>query len=543
MSLDKQNLIDNCIQKITDICNKYENNPYMLQRINNHIINYLPNTLDNELKNFEKRVSRNNFLISEKEMFIQIFLSKNQYYYLSNSNYFYEYDGKNYNIVKEDDIIHNLLSNISKDRVLLQWKHRTKTNIIKQIKERSLFNSVPESNTIQNIINILYPSIFTSKNQVKYFLTVIGDNILKKNTNLIFLVTSKTKKLLNEIDNIAYLSINNSVSINNFMTKYHENHSYNNCRLIKMNENFSLDLWKNMIKTIGLNLICVACHYSNRYGNSDYFIENKADDDELKSYVFYIKNNNQKEIVDKFCTQYIETIEDESNSDTDNNSNKFKLEWKNVHFIWKQFIYNFPLPNMIYSNTLKGLLKEKYEYDEQTDSFYNITSKYLPNVSDFILFWEKTINIIPNIEGDYYFENDIEVDELCKLFKLWVRQNSNITNSNGNINEDNIIKIISHFFPNIEIIEDKFILNITCGLWNKQNDINSSLVFIKNYFNNTNNNNLLSFDDAYDCYCKFISTGTYKFVVSKRYFEKYLYMKLHDFIVYDKFINHSWFIE
>ena len=32
-------------------------------------------------------------------------------------------------IVKEDDIIHKLLSSISKDRVLMQWKHKTKLNI------------------------------------------------------------------------------------------------------------------------------------------------------------------------------------------------------------------------------------------------------------------------------------------------------------------------------------------------------------------------------------------------------------------------------
>ena len=74
---------------------------------------------------------------------------------------------------------------------------------------------------------------------------------------------------MNEIDNASYISIGNSQSTNTFVTKYHENHCYNNCRLIKMNDNFSLDLWKNMIKNIGLNLICVACHYSNRYDNSD----------------------------------------------------------------------------------------------------------------------------------------------------------------------------------------------------------------------------------------------------------------------------------
>lgn len=124
-----------CINTLTDLFNKYENSEYMLQRINNHIINYLPNTLDIELKNYEKRVTRNNYLTNEQNIFIQVFLSKNKYFYLPSNNLFYEYDGERYLIVKEDDIIHKLLSTISKDRVLLQWKHKTKLNIIKQIKE------------------------------------------------------------------------------------------------------------------------------------------------------------------------------------------------------------------------------------------------------------------------------------------------------------------------------------------------------------------------------------------------------------------------
>ena len=46
---------------------------------------------------------------------------------------------------------------------------------------------------------------------------------------------------------------------------------------------------------------------------------------------------------------------------------------------------------MIYSNVLKNILKEKFTYEESSDSFINITSKYLPIESDFIKFWETTI--------------------------------------------------------------------------------------------------------------------------------------------------------
>jgi hypothetical protein len=532
-----------CAETIKSLIEKYKDNEYMTQRIYNHIVNYLPNTLDNEDKNHEKRIIRNNFLTNEQQIFIQVFLSKNKYFYLQNNNFFYEYDGEKYLIVKEDDVIHKLLSTISNDRVLLQWKHKTKLNIIKQIKERSLFSSIPETDTIQNVLNVLYPAIFSSKNAAKYFLTIIGDNILKKNSHIIFLVSPKMKQILNELDNVALSSIGNNNTANNFMTKYHENHSYENCRLIKINENFSNEVWRELLKKIGLDLLCVAAHYSKRYESADHFIENKSDE-ELKAYTYYLKHSCPNNIVVEFCNKYI----------IDSNS-ECKMEWKNLHFVWKQFLSNCNLPNVIYSNSLKNILKEKYTYVDETDSFMGITSKYLPVHSDFIKFWENTITIQniasdSNIDGnninnhvfanDIIFDNEFEIDELCSLFKYWSKQNIEQLMTNGHITEENILKILKHFFPLAEIIEDKFVLNINCSMWNKMSDINASFEYIKEQINSDHKLALISFDDAYNYYYKFCNLNSFKFIVSKRYFEKYLYFKLSDHIVYEKFIETEW---
>jgi hypothetical protein len=528
-----------CAETIKTLIEKYKDDEYMTNRIYNHIVNYLPNTLENELRNHEKRVNRNNYLTNEQQIFIQVFLSKNKYFYLQNNNFFYEYDGEKYLIVKEDDVIHKLLSTISNDRILLQWKYKTKINIIKQIKDRSLFNSIPETDTIQNVLNVLYPSIFHSKNNAKYFLTIIGDNILKKHSNNIILVTPKMKQILNELDNVALSSIGSNNTTNNFMTKYHENHSYENCRLIKINENFSVDVWRELLKKIGLDLLCVAAHYSKRYERADQFIENKSDED-LTSYVYYLKNTNPNNIVVDFCNKYII----ESNSEC-------KMEWKNLHFVWKQFLSSCNLPNVIYSNTLKNILKEKYIYDNDDDSFMGITSKYLPVHSDFIKFWENTITIQIS-ENDTYtnavvnnihpllFDNEIEIDELCSLFKYWSKQHPSQLMSNGHISEENILKILKHFFPMIEIIEDKFVINVCCNLWNKTNDIHSSFEYIKEQIKSEHKLALISFDDAYNYYYKFCNLKSLNFIVSKRYFEKYLYFKIADHIVYEKFIETEW---
>jgi hypothetical protein len=517
---------DKCINSINDLLTKYESNSYMLQRINNHVVNYLPKTLEIEITNHSERVTRLNNLINEKQQFVQIFLNKNQYFYLHSSNFFYEYNGENYTIVKEDDIIYKLLSNISKDKVLMKWKQRTKLNIIKQIKDRSLFSSIPETATIQHILNVLHPSIFTTKSQAKYFLTILGDNILKKKTKLIYIVTSKTKQLLTELDNISSIAISNANIINNFTTKYHETYNFENCRLIQINENFSFELWKDLIRKIGLNLLCIAVHYSNRYETSEKFLEYNTTED-IKSHVLYLKNNNQQLIVDNFCSHCIQLSQ----------NNNLKIEWKKVHFIWKHYLSSMLLPNIIYSNSLKALLKTRYDYDETTDTFYNITSKYLPVVFDFINFWEETI--ITNAEVENSVE-ELELDELCVLFKVWVKTKTNAYSS-GNINEENVLKLLGHFFPNINIIEDKYILHVSCNLWDKIKDINHSFEYIKTFFKNKQPLKLLSVSDAYNCYCKFLGTNC-KYIVSKRYFEKYLSIQIVDFIVHDNFITNEWIL-
>ena len=507
---------NDCVSSIERLFEKYKDNEYMIQRIYNHVSLYLPNTLDNESKNYERRQNLNTYLSEEQQIFIQVFLSKNNYYYLSNNGFFYEYNGKDYLIVREDDILHKLLSTISKERILLQWKHKTKLNIIKQIKERNLFLSTPDTDTIQNVLNSLYPSIFQSKNTAKYFLTIIGDNILRKNNDLTFIITNKMKQILDELESVSSSSIGINNISNKFVSKYHENHSFLNTRLIKINENYSNEFWRDLLKKIGLNLLCVAAHYSNRYNSSDNFLNN-IQDDELSKYSFTLKNTTQIELVNNFFDEFIEKT-----------SNEYSIEWKNLHFIWKQFLSNHNLPNVMFSNSLKNYIKTIVEYNEETDLFIGITSKHLPLYKNFIDFWNTTIINSNSID----FENEFEIDEIASLFKTWSKSKNNLT-------EENIIRILKHFFIT-EIIEEKYILNITSTIWNKSSDIENSISYIKQQIYENHKLSLISFDDLYNHYQKFCSLNSYKFIVSKRYFEKYLYYKFSDYIVYEKFIKIEW---
>ena len=119
---------------LSDLYEKYKDNQYMLNRLQTYLTN-LPSMLDSENKKYEERLSRINELTMEQDNFYKVFLMKHQYFYMPYNNIYYDYDGKIYKIIKDDDIHHHLLSTITDEGKLMPWKHKTKQNIIKQIKE------------------------------------------------------------------------------------------------------------------------------------------------------------------------------------------------------------------------------------------------------------------------------------------------------------------------------------------------------------------------------------------------------------------------
>jgi hypothetical protein len=178
---------------------------------------------------------------------------------MPHNNLYYEYDGKTYKIIKDDDIHHTLLSTITDEGKLIQWKHKTKQTIVKKIKERTLFKSTPETYTIQNVLSFLQ-TIFSTKIESKYFLTVIGDCILKKNGDELYFVSSNMKKVITLIDSIGYITTGTSI-MNNFITKFHDSHKINTYRLINTSEIdnvFSYDIIKEILNQIGIDMLCVA---------------------------------------------------------------------------------------------------------------------------------------------------------------------------------------------------------------------------------------------------------------------------------------------
>ena len=506
---------------IDELLDKYKTNTYILDKIHTYISQQLPNQLEIALKTQEQRITRIEELNAEQKVFIDDFITKYQYFYVPATELFFHYDGKHYRIYREDDILHHILTQITKDKQLMVWKQRTKVNIMKRIKENNLLKTVPESYTIQNVISTLYPTVFATKTEAKYFLTILGDNILKKNTHLIHFINQNAKPFIRELNHMCQGFLGTNL-YQTFKHKYRE-HNYQHSRILTINNIIHNEaIWSPMVNTWALDILCVACHYSMRFNCSDAFLLNTHDESICNS-VFYLNKREPADIVNVFISDYLHrpTADDENTTDNGiltGHDNTCQITWKNIQYLWKHFLESKNLPSIIVQQTLKPIFIQKLSehYNPDTDSFTGIFNKYVPAIQRFISFWEETITVQ---EDD--IENDFEIDELSILFKIWCETHNEPALS---FNHETLLNLITHFYPNIDIEQDKYIYKIQCSLWDKQSDIQMIMDSLHE------NEDKISIYAAYRFYCENCPGAKKSLIASKSYFEKYVYARCPDYI-------------
>jgi hypothetical protein len=477
---------------------KYSNNEYVYGRLINYMENLLPTALENAIDVQKQREERRNQLTANRDEFTLRFLQKNRYFYTSQTELFLHYDGLHFVIHSEDDIQHQILSTISSEKCLREWKHKVNKNIIKRIKERSPLNATPESATIQFVINALCPFIFPTRNHVKYFLMMLGECITSKNAT-IYILNPALKDIIREIGNQCYTYLGLANIFANIKFKYYD-HNYKDCRLLAIDKMYGVYgrrkitvpavLSKHM-----LDFLCVAAHYVTRYSNADHFLAN-CSETRLVEHSLFLTKNTPDSIIDTFIERSLTPCVSSS------------IDVKNIIFLWKKFLDEISVPSIIFYESLKTLLKTKLKYDEPSDSFLGITSIHLPVVSQFLKFWDETI--MECGENDTLEENELEIDEVCVLFKNWGNQSKNVS-------EVLILDLIQHFYPDVVIENSKYILNVKCKLWNKRLEVLNALKLYQEKV-------ALQGDDIYDFYCKQNSAqNSTNLNVSKRYFDKNAY--------------------
>lgn len=541
-------------EMVTALYNKYSNMPNVQQKLIHHITDVLPTILETTVLQYHQREERKKSLEEKSDEFIEEFLAKTRYFYYSGTELFFIYsEDKVYEVIKEDNIQHSILTTISANhKELMPWKYKIKIQIIKRIRENNILKSIPESETIQNVIQFLTPVLFNNKDTVKYFLTVLGDILHKKNP-LHYFINSKTfipfiKELNQEC--YKYYGIN---LLPHFKFKYYE-HANEDCRLINVCElsNAYNDYFKSHIIPHIIDLFCVASHYSTRYVSADLFLDKYCNDYSVINHALYLKRNTNIEIVARFIHETTEKCPG------------YNITCKNMSYLWKIFIEEENIPNIFFNHSLQQLLlthceELNLEFDTAASAaaslsdnnnntvIKNRTSKHLPFVCNFMTFWNTYIIDFNNseVEEEAEEEYELELDELLSLFNKSIKRSAT-TLLHNNVTDKMLLGLIKHYYPDIIIEDDKYLIHVGCrsSIWNKRGEIEE---FIKKYKETKmeSANASQSLYAIYQCYCKYAFDKEYN-IISKRWFEKYFMSVYDSYLIYSEInaniiVSPKWF--
>jgi hypothetical protein len=273
------------------------------------------------------------------------------------------------------------------------------------------------------------------------------------------------------------------------------------------------------LKSSIIDLFCVAAHYSHRFRSADGFLDHHCKTPEVASHAWFFRARTEQQIISEFVDHSTEPASSENG-----------ITMPNMLYLWKLYLADFRLPSMIFAASLRSKLADYAAASAAStlpDIFPNRTSRYLPVVTQFRRFW-----------GEQCFINDteieLEIDELSTLFNEYVGA--------GAASDATLLGILRHFYPDIIIEDDKYILNMGCLLWDKKAEINEYLERFKTQCITQN----LSFPqplyNAYEYYCGKCYLAAKRRIISKRYFEKYFVEEYAEYLDENGMITLKWWV-
>ena len=524
---NKMQAIADLLNIVQQMHNKYANDEFMLGKLVAHVAQ-LPAIMDAAQHARDDKEQRKQTLRTASDDFIEQFLNESpQYYYNANVELFFVYDAdadRNYSVINEDDILHPILTKISGNRELMPWKYKIKNQVLRRIKDRNLLSSIPESQTIQRTLNMLCPTLFRTRDCAKYFLTVLGDVLLKKTviisankagTEPIYIATPRARQFIKGISQECNTLFGTSL-LSAFKFKFYE-YAFSDCRLLDMND-VAMDAYSEPFKHRLIDIFCVAAHYSQRYENAEVFLNTQCKDTTTHHRVLYLKHNTEDKLISNFVAMCTESSP----------QSNMHISWKNMMYLWKVFIDEERIPNVFFAHALKTrLMQHLPNYSETADAFLQLTSKHLPLVARFTEFWTQAI--VVNVND----EDELEIDEFTALFKQHHHQQLMQAAQqlpqlqSHNHTDAAFLGLIRHFCTDVVIENDKYLMHVTCTLWDKRGDV---LAAMKEYVEGVSGSiATTSVYKAYEFYCqqqrvKFKNnsnlTHGHHLIVSKKYFEK-----------------------
>lgn len=508
-------------ESILALNNLYER--YVDTNLRIKILDFIKGEIPERLDLHISRMERIENLNKGAEAFINEFLinSEIKYTYIAKSDIFIEYNGSQFKLVNESEILHRILTGLSKNKMLSVWKYKIKNMIVKKIKDTNMFDTIPESQTIQRVLSHIAPLLLQTKEEAKYFLSVIGDNILKKCQNNIHLIDIKAKCFIKSLSDNLFCYFKNKYHIDTTFKYAWYEHPYQNCRVINFNGSISnINCWNTFIKYHILDILAVAVHYSNRFENSDKYAISTMNHKSISD-ILILKNNTEEKIIQKFIDKNMVIVNNESAT----------MTIKEIHYLWKRFLSTNSLPSVIFLSQLTDKLGKILPFNKDLALFTGVTSKYLANSELIRNFWDTTM-IVENGE-------ELEAGDLYSIYNIWLKDSTSNTNP---ASEGVFVAILEHFHD-VKLVDDKFINNYKCLLWDKKNQITTILEDLKITYKFSPECYEKSIDILYTEYCHRCKTKFNYRVSNKQEFERYIRQIIpNKFIIRKRILNDYWLI-
>lgn len=490
-----------CIKRIHCLLDLYRNDDYCYDKLI-HYLNMSEKYILVQKQEQLRRAVRKEKLDACKHEFVNDFFTQNDYYYMPEYDIYFSYDKKNYTPISEDIIWSTILTEINKQGKIVAWKDKVRIEIFARIKRRLLTKSIPESDTIQDILTMFTSVICNEKEEAKFLLTIIGDVLLKKSIKHTYIVNSKINEFLTTLE-YELNKYTKCYLLNAFKYKYY-NHPYNNVLLVKTHTNVDKPfLWKYIIQQHLYDLIVVATHYSRRYDNAYNYIVNRCHNKQVKASICFLHDNTKSSIVESFATNHVLS------------SSTLSLTKQETLYVWKNYLKKLDVPNIMFQREFHELFQTYYVFNEIEQKYVGVTSEAVNYVKHFREFITTECDVVEHDETAGGFVS-YEVSELVQLFQLW----SSTKGYKCSINEDQLISLLNHFYEEIPVVNNKYICKFVCRLWNKEKDIDEFMTY--HMTEGTDTNEIVTNNDLYKSYCKYYYNKGSPYIVSKSYFEKYL---------------------
>ena len=433
------------------------------------------------------------------------FNSNNMIYFNKTSKIYYNYIDNNYLLLNEDNMLHHILYFISNFKhedhtVDLSLKTNIKQKILKSIKENSVYDTIPDTDTIQNVLNVCVPNIFDRKEYAKIFLLSLGSIILKKQSEqktLIFM-RNQIKPFLNEINKCITMYFSNNNVFNTFKFKYTQDHISSVDKLVIPCKSFNMDMF-SFPEQFYVNLICVCVYYSNRYDSVDNYLQSVIEDvTHVERCVNYFHHNTKESVAQYFADKYFIKNANES------------MEPKELLFLWKQYNEQEDMFVHVFTShqdfliTLFETLHQTYDETNNNNRLQGYYSMEIPTIQLFREFWDKHFVYC---ENEYYFE----ISEILHLFHQAHKQKKT------NLSETTIKLILQLYYDTHTINKGKIIHNLKCTFWDKQKEIDD-------FITKENINIKQNIHTLYKKYCIYEKN----LKIGKKYFTMYLEKKKSD---------------